>query len=157
MTGATSAPVKRFLGFDVGTRLTGVAVGENLTMNARPLSTLAMGGGAPDWDAVRLLVEQWQPAALIVGLPLALDGSEQTMTRKARRFANELGQRFDCPVHLCDERHTSQEAARRFAQARSSGSKRRRNAADLDAMAAAVILETWLAIHPSTTHPSQPN
>lgn len=157
MTGATSAPVKRYLGFDVGTRLTGVAVGEDLTMNARPLATLPMRDGSPDWDAVQQLVQQWRPAALIVGLPLALDGGEQAMSRKARMFATELGKRFDCPVQLCDERHTSQEAARRFAEARRAGSKRRHHANDLDAMAAAVILETWLAIHPPTIHPPQPN
>lgn len=146
---AVTATARRFIGFDLGTRSTGVAVGENLTMHARPLTTLTMRDGAPDWDALQKLIAQWQPAALVVGLPLALDGSDQTMTRKARRFAAELGKRFEYPVHLCDERHTSQEAARRFAQARSTGSKRRHHAADLDAMAAAVILESWFSIHPS--------
>lgn len=141
---------RRFIGFDLGTRLTGVAIGESLTGNARPLTTLTMRDGAPEWDVLAKLIAQWQPAALIVGLPLALDGSDQTMTRKARRFAAELDKRFERPVHLCDERHTSQEASRRFAQARSSGSKRRHHAADLDAMAAAVILESWLGSHPST-------
>ncbi|MGA7298013.1 MAG: Holliday junction resolvase RuvX [Rhodanobacteraceae bacterium] len=148
-----SAQARRFLGFDLGTRLTGVAVGENLTGNARPLTTLGMRNAVPDWDAVAQLVAQWQPAALVVGLPLALDGSEQSMSRRARRFAAELDKRFDCPVHLCDERHTSQEAARRFARARSVGSKRRRHAADLDAMAAAVILESWFSLNPADATP----
>lgn len=149
MSESTSPSIpRRFIGFDLGTRLTGVAVGESLTGNARPLTTLTMREGEPDWNALSTLITQWQPAALIVGLPLALDGSDQPMTRKARRFAAALGKRFAYPVHLCDERHTSQEASRRFAQARSAGNKRRHHAADLDAMAAAIILESWLSIHP---------
>lgn len=137
------------LGFDVGTRLTGVAVGEAITGGARPLTTLPMTDGKVDADRLTRLVRQWQPAALVVGLPLALDGTEQPMSRRARRFATELEQRFDCPVHLCDERHSSQEAARRFAEARRSGSKRRHHASDLDAMAAAIILETWFSLQPT--------
>ena len=144
-----SAAAARFLAFDVGTRLTGVAVGESLTGHARPLTTLPMRDGCADAEALARLMREWQPAALVVGLPLALDGSEQAMTKHARQFAAMLDEEFEPPVHLCDERHTSQEAARRFAQARSSGSKRRHHAAALDAMAAAVILETWLSLHPT--------
>ena len=149
----SAAPVARFLGFDVGTRLTGVAVGESLTGHARPLTTLPMREGQADAENLAQLVREWQPAGLIVGLPLALDGSEQAMTRRARRFAATLAERFDPPVHLCDERHSSPEAARRFASARASGNKRRHHAAALDAMAAAVILETWFSLQ-STEPPA---
>ncbi len=146
-----SGAVARYLAFDVGTRLTGVAVGESLTGHARPLTTLPMREGQADADTLARLIREWQPAGLVVGLPLALDGSEQAMSRRARRFAAMLGERFEPPIHLCDERHSSQEAARRFARARSSGSKRRHHAADLDAMAAAVILETWFSLAPNPT------
>ena len=82
--------------------------------------------------------------ALVVGLPLALDGGEQRASRGARRFAERLRQRSNLPVHLADERHSSQEAAGRFAAARHAGAARRRDAANIDSLAAAVILEGWL-------------
>lgn len=133
------------LGFDVGTRLTGVAVGNTLTASARPLDILPVRDKQPDWSRLDAIVRQWNPDTLVVGLPLALDGGDQSMTRHARRFAEQIGQRYRLPVHLKDERHSSQEAARRFASARAAGNKRRRDAEKIDAMAAAVILESWLS------------
>lgn len=133
------------LGFDYGTRCIGVAVGERVTASARALKTVAACGGEPEWPHLDALIGTWQPAALVVGLPLTLDGGEQAVSRGARRFAARLGARYGLPVHLADERHTSQEAARRFAGARAAGLSRRRDAQSLDAVAAAVILETWLS------------
>lgn len=144
---------ERFLGFDFGTRYIGVATGESLTGSSQPLITLQVRREAPPWDEIRNLLDKWQPAALVVGLPLARDGGEQPMSGRARRFARQLQDHFEYPVHLFDERHTSREAARRFAEARNRGSQRRRHAAQLDAMAAAVILENWLALHPQTPEP----
>jgi putative Holliday junction resolvase len=135
------------LGFDVGTRLIGVAIGNALTAAARPLDVIKVRQDQPDWTALDDLVHQWQPAALVVGLPLTRAGGEQPMTRRSRHFAAILGERSGLPVHLHDERHSSQEAARRFATARAAGTRRRRDAALLDALAAAVILESWLAGH----------
>lgn len=132
------------LGFDVGARLTGVAVGNRITGSARALATVAMRDGAPDWPALDALRAQWLPDALVVGLPLALDGAEQPASRRARRFAAGLHARYGLPVALVDERHSSQEAARRFADARAAGLRRRRDAVLIDAEAAAVILERWL-------------
>ena len=96
-------------------------------------------------DALRA---EWNPEAFVVGLPLTLDGGEQAITRGARDFARKLEQRYGLPVRLVDERHTSQEAARRFAGQRASGNARRRDAAKLDAIAAVVILEEWLRENP---------
>ncbi len=132
------------LGFDLGTRILGVAVGNHLTGNARALTTLPVRDHHPDWVRMDALLREWQPDALIVGLPLALDGGEQPMSRIARRFAGQLQERYRRPVHLIDERHSSQEAARRFADARASGARRRRHAQRIDADAAAVILDSWL-------------
>lgn len=132
-------------GFDVGSKLIGVAVGHRLTASARALGTVAMRDGTPDWPALDALRTQWLPDVLVVGLPLALDGGEQAASRRARRFAQQLGARYQAAVELVDERHSSQEAARRFAAARAAGLKRRRDAATIDAEAAAVILERWLA------------
>ena len=132
------------LGFDVGSRLIGVAVGNSITASGRALTTVAMRDGEPDWSRLDALCGQWLPDTLVVGLPLTLDGAEQPASRIARRFAAQLQQRYDLPVVLVDERHSSQEAAQRFAAGRAAGFRRRRDAAAIDAEAAAVILERWL-------------
>ena len=132
------------LGFDVGSRLTGVAIGNAFTASARGLTTIPVHDGEPDWQQLDGLRKEWLPDTLVVGLPLALDGGEQTASRHARRFASLLQQRYGLPVVLVDERHSSQEAAERFAAARAAGLKRRRDAATVDAEAAAIIVERWL-------------
>lgn len=132
------------LGFDVGSKLIGVAVGNRVTASARALATVAMRNDAPDWAALDTLRGEWLPDTFVVGLPLTLDGEEQAASKRARRFAGQLQQRYQVPVLLVDERHSSREAAQRFAQARASGLKRRRDAGQIDAEAAAVILERWL-------------
>lgn len=132
------------LGFDYGARCIGVASGNRISRSARPLTALPARAGQPDWSRIDALLAEWKPAALIVGLPLTLDGGEQAVTRAARAFADALAERSKLPVHLADERHTSQEAARRFAAQRAAGSARRREAANIDSLAATVILEGWL-------------
>jgi putative Holliday junction resolvase len=131
-------------GFDVGSKLIGVAVGNRVTASARAIATLAMRDDAPDWAALDALRREWLPDSFVVGLPLTLDGEEQAASKRARRFAERLRDRYQLPVAMMDERHSSLEAAERFAHARSAGLKRRRDAAQLDAEAAAVILERWL-------------
>lgn len=147
-------------GFDVGSKLIGVAVGNRLTASARALAVLAVRDGAPDWPQLDALRTQWLPDTLVVGLPLTLEGAEQPASQRARRFAAALHQRYTLPVALVDERHSSREAARRFAAARAHGLKRRRDAAAIDAEAAAVILERWLLDAPpapvSATPPGPP-
>jgi putative Holliday junction resolvase len=138
---AAAAEQGNVLAFDYGTRLIGVAVGNRITASARALSALPNA----DWTRLDAIVAEWQPACFVVGLPLALDGGEQTMSRAAREFARMLEKRFERPVHLVDERHTSGEAARRFADQRARGIARRKDAAAIDALAAAIILEGWLA------------
>ncbi|HEY6942010.1 Holliday junction resolvase RuvX [Dokdonella sp.] len=137
------------LAFDVGTRLIGIAVGNSISATARPLVAIAAG----DWVRVDALVADWRPDHLVVGLPLALDGGEQPMSRLARAFADTLRGRYAKPVHLVDERNTSREAARRFAAQRASGTARRKDAAAIDALAAQLILEHWLAGAPAGAGP----
>ncbi|QAU25267.1 Holliday junction resolvase RuvX [Dyella sp. M7H15-1] len=132
------------LGFDVGSKLIGVAVGNRVTASARALATVAMRNEIPDWFALDSLCGEWLPDTLIVGLPLTLEGREQPASRRSRRFAKHLQKRYNVQVMLADERHSSREAAQRFADARSAGLKRRRDALQIDAEAAAVILERWL-------------
>lgn len=134
------------LGFDVGTRMIGVAIGHPLTGTARALATIKVSHGKADWNALDGLVREWQPVAMVIGLPLALDGSEQEMTGVARTFGNKIAARYSVPVHESDERFTSKEAARRFASQRAQGTAKRKHGADIDALAAQIILESWLAL-----------
>ena len=136
------------LGFDYGARRIGVASGNRISQSARPLPTLVAIKGQPDWSRIDALLAEWKPEALIVGLPLTLDGGEQATTRGARAFADALAEHSKLPVHLVDERHTSQEASHRFAAQRAAGAARRRDASNIDSLAAAVILEGWLAQTP---------
>ncbi len=132
------------LGFDVGSRRIGVAVGQNITGSASPVEVVTRGDAGPDWTRIDALVREWRPHRLLVGLPLTLDGGEQPITTVARDFAETVGSRYQLPVDLVDERFTSNEADRRFAALRKSGLARRRDAARLDALAAQVIVEQWL-------------
>ncbi|HEX9803586.1 MAG TPA: Holliday junction resolvase RuvX [Gammaproteobacteria bacterium] len=126
------------LGFDFGTRRIGVAVGQELTRSASALVTLNNRNGAPDWEAIGRLIGQWQPAALVVGLPLNLDGSDHEITRLARRFGNRLRGRYNLPVYTMDERLSSAAAEALLAE------QGRYDKADVDKVAAQLILQGWL-------------
>ncbi|AKC85761.1 Holliday junction resolvase RuvX [Pseudoxanthomonas suwonensis] len=132
------------LGFDVGARRIGVAVGSALG-GARAVAVVDVRESGPDWKAIERLHGEWRPRGLVVGDPMTLDGGDQPIRRRARAFAGELKARFRLPVAMVDERSSSVEAAQRFARDRAAGNCRRRDAAALDAAAAAVIVERWLA------------
>jgi putative Holliday junction resolvase len=133
------------LGFDYGARRIGVAVGNALTRSARALEVVTNSDAGPDWHRLDTLLREWRPQALLVGLPLMMDGSEQANSRNARAFADTLGTRYGIVPQLVDERLTSHEAARRFAERRARGESRRKHAHTLDAVAAEIIVETWLS------------
>jgi putative Holliday junction resolvase len=133
------------LGFDVGARRIGVAVGSAFGVGARALAVIDVHANGPDWAAIDKLYAEWRPDGLVVGDPMTLDGGDQPIRKRAHAFARELRTRYQLPVVLVDERASSIEAAQRFALDRSEGRKRRRDAAALDAVAAAVIIERWLA------------
>lgn len=131
------------LAFDYGLRRIGVAVGQATTRTASSLKTVG-NGAEPDWGALDRLVGEWQPALLLVGLPLGLDGDETDMSRAARRFGAALGLRYDLGVEYADERLTSRAAESRFAELRAAGNLRRKDADQVDAISAQIILENWL-------------
>lgn len=133
------------LGFDVGSKRIGVAIGSALGAGARAVAMIEVRNGSPDWQALDRVHAEWRPAGLVVGDPLTLDGEDQPARRRAHAFARQLRERYKLPIVLVDERSSSVEAARRFAAARADGRKRRRDAEALDAMAAAVIVERWLS------------
>lgn len=147
-TAPAATPIRRdgtVLGFDVGARRIGVAVGSAFGHGARALAVVDVHAQGPDWAAIDQLQREWRPDGLVVGDPMTLDGGDQPIRRKARAFATALHTRYALPVVLVDERSSSVEAAQRFAAERAQGRKRRRDAAALDAVAAAVIVERWLA------------
>lgn len=133
------------LGFDVGSRRIGVAVGSAFGSGARALAVVDVYAHGPDWPAIDKLHAEWKPDGLVVGDPMTLDGSDQPIRKRAQAFARELHARYQLPVVLIDERASSIEAAQRFALDRAEGRKRKRDAVALDAVAAAVIIERWLA------------
>lgn len=116
------------LGFDFGTRRIGVAIGNGVTREARPLRSLAAERAADRWSAIGRLITEWQPERLVVGIPRHPDGTPHEMTARCERFARQLEGRFQLPVGRVDERYTSAVAAR---------------ADDVDAAAAALILQQW--------------
>ena len=132
------------LGFDVGSRRIGVAIGSAFAVAARAIAVVEIPAGGIDWSAMDRLIKEWRPQGLVVGDPLTLEGEDQPNRKRAHAFARQLLTRYAVPVVLVDERSSSVEAARRFAQQRANGHKRKRDAANLDAVAAAVIIERWL-------------
>ena len=131
MTAVVQAPARHrsLLAFDFGTRRIGVAVGNTLTGAARALGPVPAGDAA--YAAIGRLIEEWQPDALVVGVPAHPDGAPHENTRRAQRFARRLHGRFHLPVHEVDERWSTTEAE-------SLGAK------DVDAASAAIILEQFL-------------
>jgi putative holliday junction resolvase len=133
------------LGFDVGARRIGVAIGSALGNGARALAVVDVIEGAIDWTAIDRLDREWRPDGFVVGDPMTLEGGDQPIRAAAHAFARELLARYERPVAMMDERSSSIEAAQRFAADRAQGRRRRRDANALDAVAAAVIVERWLA------------
>jgi len=132
------------LGFDYGERRIGVAVGQTVTHTASPLATLAARDGQPDWTAVKRLVDDWRPDVLVVGWPTTADGAPHALAEPIARFARRLEGRFGLKVEFVDERLSSH-AAEEFARDGRHGV----DARGIDALAAALILETWLAPTPA--------
>ena len=129
---------KVLLGFDFGRKRIGIAVGQELTGTASALETLNCPDGGPDWQGISRLIDEWQPDALVLGLPFNLDGSEHETTRLARRFGNRLAGRYNLPVFTIDERLSSVEAERILNE------QGRFDKKEVDKLAAQIILESWL-------------
>lgn len=135
------------LGFDYGLRRIGIAVGNRILGSARPLTT-HLHQGEPDWQSIQTLIQEWRPCALVVGIPVLMDGSEQAITQAARQFARELEQRFDLPVEHADERLTSVAAGETLKAERQAGRRRRIRTEEKDSMAASIILRDWMQENP---------
>ena len=130
MSAELPAAQQTFLGLDYGLKRTGVAVGNRLLKTATPQGTIAAEGDAR-FTRIAERLKEWQPDALVVGVPTHPDGGEHENTLRARKFARQLRGRFGLPVHEVDERYSTTEA-------HAQGAK------DIDAATAAIILEQFL-------------
>ena len=111
---------------------------------AQSLPAFKAQDGIPDWDAIGNVIKEWQPVRLVVGLPLNMDGTEQELTLRAKKFANRLNGRFNLPVELQDERLTTTEAR---SEIFSRGGYRALNKSKVDGISACLILESWFEQH----------
>lgn len=125
-----AAGLHTFLAFDFGLKRTGVATGNRLTRTATPQKTIVALGDAR-FAGVAERIKQWQPDALVVGVPFHPDGASHENTVRAKKFARQLRGRFGLEVFEVDERYSTTEAI-------ASGAK------DLDSASACIILEQFL-------------
>lgn len=141
MKSANKAP-KILIAFDFGMKRIGVAIGQTVTETARPLDTIQAKEGVPNWRAIEKLIKKWLPDALVVGIPLNMDGTDQPISQNARQFAEMLRKRYQISVQEVDERLTTKDARERlFAQ----GGYKALQDGQVDRVAAQLILQNWFA------------
>ncbi len=144
-----------FLGFDYSQNKIGVAVGQRLTGTARGLTTLKSPNKKINWMAIKDLIAQWHPVALIIGLPLTMEGAEQEATEAVKLFSRQLSKHCNLPIHFMDERLTSREAShllgyegitspQRYSKPGKKIKKNKQQGHDIDQLAAQLILQSWL-------------
>ena len=136
--------INKVIGFDYGKKRTGIASGQTITNTATPLITLNQIEGNPDWQGIQQQIEDWQPDALILGVPYQLDGTASTMTKAALHFGDCLRKRFDLPLYEINEALSSYEAEDTL---KKSKKITQHNKGEVDKMAAAVIVQSWLDQH----------
>jgi putative holliday junction resolvase len=134
--------IQSVLGFDFGTKKSGVATGQRITATAAPLAPLAMRDGIPDWLVIEKLIIEWRPQLLLVGLPLNMDDTESELSHLARKFGRRLHHRFNLPVLMVDERLTSRAAKELLIDI---SQRRKGKLPSLDSTAAVLMVEGWLA------------
>jgi|TARA_Y100001970_G_C14161067_1_gene818555 putative Holliday junction resolvase len=132
---------KTLLCFDYGEKRIGVAVGQTVTSTATALQTVLVINKKPDWEAIKILIDEWKPDKFIVGHPFTLHGTRQKMTDAAERFSRQLKHRFKLPVDLIDEQLSSYEAQQELKSTR-----------NLDPTSAKLILETWFRENTNFEH-----
>lgn len=135
---------RTLIAFDFGTKSIGVAIGQEITGTARALTAFKAQDGVPDWQKIERLLKEWLPDLVVVGLPLNMDGTEQPLTKRARKFANRLQGRFGVNVILHDERLSTVEARSHLFD---HGGFRALDKGSVDSASAVVILESWFEQH----------
>lgn len=133
------------IAFDFGTKSIGCAVGQSVTGTAQSLPAFKAQDGIPNWADVEKCLKEWQPDMVVVGLPLNMDGTEQELTRRARKFGNRLNGRFGVKVVWQDERLTTTQARSEIFE---RGGYRALKKGKVDGISACLILESWFEEHP---------
>jgi putative Holliday junction resolvase len=128
------------LGFDYGTKSIGIAIGQEITASARPLMSIKAVDGIPKWEEIGKIITEWQPDLIVVGLPLNMDGTEQEITLRAKKFGNRLNGRFGIKVVTQDERLTTADAKARLFE---MGGYKALTKGQVDAMSAVLIIESY--------------
>ncbi|MFP3029162.1 MAG: Holliday junction resolvase RuvX [Arsenophonus sp.] len=137
-------PNRTIMAFDFGTLSIGIAIGQEITTTARPLTAIKTKYAKPNWLDIEKIIQKCQPELAIVGLPLNMDGTEQPISNQARKFANSLYRRFGIQVILYDERLTTIEAR---SQLFNQCGYRALNKSKIDSVSAVILLESWFAEH----------
>ncbi|MCL1078303.1 Holliday junction resolvase RuvX [Parashewanella spongiae] len=132
------------LGFDFGTKSIGVAVGQNITFQASPEQAVKANDGIPDWNVIETIIKRWKPNLLVIGLPLNMDGTEQPLTLRAKKFANRLHGRFGIEIALQDERLTTTDAKARLFEL---GGFKKLSKDQVDSVSAVLIVESYFENH----------
>ena len=139
----TQLPAGVYLCFDYGTIRIGIAVGNSILRTSQPLQTIANASGTPDWISIDEAVAEWAPCGLVIGIPLTLDGLEQSITPHARGFMKALRKRYKITTYAADERFSSMQAQQELQKMRARGQRGKTRKPDVDKLAAALILERW--------------
>jgi putative Holliday junction resolvase len=131
-----------YLGFDFGSKKIGVAVGQVVTRTASPLRTISAINQKPDWQAISLLIQEWQPGGLVVGISKKDDGTDNPITSKIEKFCRQLEGRFQLPVFTIDEKLSTFEAKQLLFD--DLGVNADKLWQVQDQLAAQLILQSWL-------------
>ncbi len=134
------------MGFDFGEARIGIAVTNQATSHTQPLATVNNKANGPDWQQITQLVTTWHPALFVVG---KTGKASDTLQKKIALFAMQLQERYQCPVNFVEEAYTSTEAKYHLTEQRKLGLVGKNHTGKLDKIAAALILDTWLALKTS--------
>ena len=130
------------LAFDYGLSNIGAAYGQSLTGQANELTPINARDGIPKWEDIDILLKEWRPSIVVVGLPLNMDDSESELCVRARKFGRRLHGRFSVEITFMDERLSTFDAKQ---EAKLRGHKGNYKQNPIDSIAARLILESWFA------------
>ena len=136
--------LKKILAFDYGKARIGIATGQTLTKTASPVTTIKSINGKPNWKEIEAIIKKWRPNEFVVGLPIDMHGEFTDSTKAAQAFGEELEKRVNKPIHFVDEKLSTREARWRLESVSSKTARHLK----VDAMAACIILETWMNMEP---------
>ena len=148
-TKANEKDLTTLLAFDYGTKKIGCAIGNMPLQTSSALTLVSAKDGAPNWDQISEIIEEWRPDGMVIGLPDNMDGSDSALSNRAKKFSRQLKERYKIPCFMMDERLTSFEARDHLSAAdevrgrRGKPSKNNRKGPAVDSVAAQLILRSW--------------